>query len=88
MGMDHQLGQPGLIYWQSRRLRRASSRVSVWTIVAAVCAIAGLAALVTQMAGWVHFKGLLAAAPAALLILAVNARLLAGARAALAWLAG
>jgi hypothetical protein len=88
MGMDHQLGQPGLINWQSRKLRRPSSRLGVWTILVTLCAIAGLASLAGQLAGWIHFKGLLAALPAVLLILAVNAQLFAGARAAFAWLAG
>ncbi len=88
MGMDHKFGQPGLINWQTRRLRRPSGRVSLSTVLVIVCALAGLIALGGQMAGWIHFKGLLAALPAGLLILAINAQLFAGARAALAWLAG
>ncbi len=88
MGMEHQFGQPGLIYWQNRKLRRPTGRISLWSMFVTVCAVAGLLTLAGQMAGWVHFKGLYAGLPAGLLILAVNAQLIAGARAALAWLAG
>ncbi len=88
MGMDHQFGQPGLINWQNRKLRRPTGKFSLWTAFILLCAIGGLAALGCQMAGWVHWTGLLAILPAGLLLLAINAQLIAGVRAALAWLAG
>lgn len=86
--MDHQLGEPGLIYWQSRKMRRPAGRMSLWTTFITLCAVAGLVSLAGQMLGWMHFRGVFAAAPAGLLLLAVNAQLIAGARTALAWLAG
>ena len=88
MGLDHQLGEPGLICWQTRKARRASGRVSVGTTFITVCAIAGLATLTGQMLGWMHFRGAFAVVPLGLLLLAINGQLIAGARAALAWLAG
>ena len=86
--MDYQLGQPGLIYWQSRKARRPSGRVGLWTSFTVVCAVAGLLTLAGQMLGWMHFHGPLAMLPAGLLLVAINAQLFAAARSALAWLAG
>jgi|GEM_PF-3542977 hypothetical protein len=88
MGMEHQFGQPGLIYWQNRKMRRTAGRMSLWATFITVCAVAGLVALAGQMLGWTHFHGPFMAIPAGLLLLAINAQLIAGARAALAWLAG
>jgi fatty acid desaturase len=88
MGMEHHLGQPGLINWQNRRTRRPTGRMNIWATVTVICAIAGVASLVCQMAGWVHWRGPLALVPAGLLLLAINAQLIAAVRAALSWLAG
>jgi hypothetical protein len=88
MGMEHRLGQPGLINWQSHKARRSTGSMTIWTTVIVLCALAGLASLVCQLAGWVHWRGPLALMPAGLLLFAINAQLIAGIRAALSWLAG
>ncbi len=86
--MDHQLGQIGLVYWQSRRNRRAKTGVSAWTFLVAGCVVAGAAATAAQAMGWLHWTGPLAAAPAALMLLALASQVVAAARAVLAWLGG
>ncbi len=88
MGMEHRLGQPGLINWQSHKARRPTGRMNFWTTLIVLSALAGLASLACQMAGWVHWRGPLALVPAGLLLFAINAQLIAGVRSALAWLAG
>jgi hypothetical protein len=86
--MDHQLGGIDLIIWQGRRNRRVKSGISVWTAIRLACVIFGATMLAAQMAGWVHWTGVVAAGPAALVLIAVSAQLVAATRAALAWLGG
>ena len=86
--MDHQLGGIDLIIWQGRRNRRIKSGLSVWTALRLACVIFGVTMLAIQAAGWVHWSGALAVGPAALVLIAVSAQLVAATRAALAWLGG
>ena len=86
--MDHQFGRIDLVTWQGRRNRRLKTGVSPWTILLVVCAVLGAAAMTAQGEGWVHWTGPVAAAPAALVLIALSVQLVAVARAALTWLAG
>lgn len=86
--MDQRLGDINLIRWQGRRNRRLKSGVSGWTIAVVVCAIAGSLMLGAQLLGLLPRTGLLAAAPAGLVLLALCSQILAVTRAVLAWLAG
>lgn len=88
MRRDTQLGGISLIRWQGRRNRRGKSGIAAWTVVLALCALAGAAMMAAQATGWLHWTGLLALVPAGLVLLAISVQLLAVARAALAWLAG
>ncbi len=87
MGMDHQLGQPGLINWQNHKLRRAKPRGS-WALLGLIVSLIAAVAVVAQLAGRLDLPGVLVALPAAVLIVAVNAQLFGAVRAALAWLGG
>ena len=86
--MDRELGRIELIYWQSRRNRRAKSGLSPWTAASVVGLLLGATLTAAQAAGWLHWAGPFAAAPAALVLVAVAGRLVAVARAALGWLGG
>jgi hypothetical protein len=44
--------------------------------------------MVAQAVGWLHWSGILAAAPTGLVMIAVSVQLVAMARAALTWLVG
>jgi hypothetical protein len=86
--MDHQLGGVDLIIWQGRRNRRVKTGISLWAAIRLACIIFAVTMLAVQAVGWVHWTGALAAGPAALVLIAVSAQLVAATRAALAWLGG
>jgi len=86
--VDHQLGQIDLIRWQGRRNRRLKTSVSGWTLVLGACALVGLGTLAAQAAGALPWSGPLAAAPAALVLLALSAYIVAVFRAVLSWITG
>ena len=86
--MDHELGRISLINWQGRRARRLKPSISPWTVILVICAALGTAGATAEGAGWVHWTGPVAAAPAVLLFIAISSQLVALARAALTWLAG
>ena len=87
-GMDHQLGRIDLINWQGRRTRTVKPSVNLWTVLIVLCAVFGAVTMAAEAAGWLHWTGLLSLAPAALVLFAISAQLVAVARAALIWLAG
>ena len=86
--MDHQLGRIDLINWQGRRNRRIKSSISPWTVLIVLCAVFGAATMAAEAAGWLRWTGLLSVAPAAMVLFAISAQLVAVARAALIWLSG
>ena len=54
----------------------------------ALSAVLGLGMTTAQAAGWLHLPGLLAAAPAGLVLLAVSVQFVAVVRSLLVWLSG
>ena len=86
--MDYGLGGIDLIRWQGRRNRRPKPGVSLWTAIVVVCALVGCSTLAAQAFGLLEWSGPLGALPAALVLLAVGAQIMALARAAIAWLIG
>ena len=86
--MDHQLGKIDLICWQGRRNRRIRSGVTPWTVMIVACAVFGATMMAAQAAEWLHWTGLLAAAPVTLVLLAISAQIVGVVRAALIWLGG
>jgi hypothetical protein len=88
--MNSQLGQIGLISWQDRRSRRAQSGggLSLWTVTIVLLTVTGATLLACQGLGFLHLTGVMVAAPAGLLVLAVTAQIIALIRAGLTWLAG
>jgi hypothetical protein len=88
--MNSQLGQIGLISWQDRRSRRAQSGggLSLWTVALVLCTVAGATLLACQGLGFLHLTGIMVAAPAGLLVIAVATQIVALIRAGLMWLGG
>ena len=86
--MDHHLGQIDLVSWQGQRNRRIRPGLSPWTVMLALSAVLGLGMTTAQAAGWLHLPGLLAAAPAGLVLLAVSVQFVAVVRGLLVWLSG
>jgi hypothetical protein len=82
--------EPGLalIYWQTRRNRRAKGGLSGWTALSVVCLLAGFGLTGAQAAGWLHLTGTAAMAPAGLVLFAIAGQLVTVARAMVAWLRG
>jgi hypothetical protein len=78
----------GIVYWQSRRTRRASPQMSPAALVMIALALIGGVSLAAQLTGVLRLTGPLALAPAALVIGALNGPLVAATRAALRWLGG
>ena len=87
-GRTFQLSHIELVRWQGRRNRRTGAGISLWTVMLVLFALLGLATTAAQAAGWLHWTGVLALAPATLVVLAVGAQLVSVARAVLAWLGG
>lgn len=86
--MDFDAGGPGVISWQNRRKRSASPKLGPIGTVMTVLALLGVAVVAGQMIGWLHWRGPLAFAPAALVLILANAPIIAAVRAAFGWLGG
>jgi|WetSurMetagenome_2_1015567.scaffolds.fasta_scaffold74806_3 hypothetical protein len=85
--MDLELGRVELIYWQNRN-RRTRSGLSLWTAASLVGLPTGAILATAQAVGWLHWAGPFAAAPAALVLLALAGPLVAVTRAVLGWVGG
>lgn len=88
MWMDHQLGRIGLINWQSRRNRRLTPAVGLWSLFLMGCALLALIAIGAQASGWLRLTGIAAWAPAALLLAAISVQVFSVLRAIVMWFAG
>lgn len=86
--MDRELGRVDLINWQSRRSRAPRRGVGPWAAACMAGLVLGVILAAAQAAGWLRWTGPLAAAPAALVLVAVAGQIVAVTRAVLAWLAG
>ena len=86
--LDRDSGGLGMVNWQGKPPRRGRPKAGPATAFFALFALAAALAFAAQMLGWVHWKGPLAFTPAVLMLVAVNAQLIAAARWALGWLAG
>lgn len=86
--LDRDSGGLGMVCWQGKPPRRGRPKAGPATAFFALFALAAAAVFAGQMLGWLHWKGPLAFTPAALMLVAVNAQLIAAARWALGWLAG
>jgi uncharacterized protein (DUF983 family) len=76
-----------MIRWAVRR-RRPGSRVRTVVIVVAGILALALALIAAQIGGWLRWSSLLTLVPAAVLLAAFGAGLVAMIRRGLAWLAG
>lgn len=86
--LDRDSGGMGMVCWQGRPPRRGRPRPGPATALFALFALAAATVFAAQMVGWLHWKGPLAFTPAALMLVALNAQLIAAVRSALGWLAG
>jgi hypothetical protein len=86
IGVDHRSG--GLVRWQADARRGVGGRLGLWSLVVVASGLLALALIAAQTAGWLRWSSLLMLVPAAVLLGALGAGLLALLRRGLAWLAG
>jgi peptidoglycan/LPS O-acetylase OafA/YrhL len=78
----------GLVRWQGGQRRAGQARLAVGIAIAVAAFLLTLALIAARTAGWLHWGALWMLAPAAVLIAALGAGVVALLRRGLAWLAG
>jgi hypothetical protein len=86
--LDRDFDGLGLVCWQGRPPRRGRPKAGPATAFFVLFALAAAGVFAAQMLGYLHWKGPLAFTPAVLMLVALNAQLIAAARWAAGWLAG
>ena len=86
--LDRNFAGPGMVCWQDKPARRGRPKAGLTTVLCALFALAAAVVLAGQMLGWLHWKGPLAFTPVMLMVVALNAQLIAMVRGFLGWLAG